>query len=346
MKILFFSDIHFHDIHRFSIMTDQGFTTRELEHLSCANDIEKICKKEQIDRIVFGGDLYYTVGNNISCQTQAAVTKFFEKLSNLNIPIDLLVGNHDLSMNTNNYFIHKLIPYKYWPNFTVYDSPIIKDNFVYMPFCTSDDKATSFLENIENKQNKVVFSHLEIKNINLGNNIFTKKGVDIELLKQFKIVLQGHYHCGGSLAKNIKVSGSTQRLSFKDHGISRNNILLYDTDSNIIKRESFSCPDWLTFTDDNIEDILNISNNNYVKVEVTMDMLLTDKIKEKLNNVLNKDIHIDLTRIQTNKKISEEIITEDEKGILTQFITKSNNSEEQKEILIQEGNSLIERVKK
>ena len=346
MKILFFSDIHFHHTHRFSIMTDKGFTTRELEHLSCADDIEKICKSEQIDKIVFGGDLWGPVGDSISCQTQTAVTKFFERLLNLNIPIDLLVGNHDLSMNTNNYSIHKLIPYKYWPNFTVYDSPTIKDDFIYMPYCTSDEYAESFLQEVKDKSNKIVFSHLEIKNFELGNGLFTKKGVDLNLLKEFKMVLQGHYHCGGNLAKNIKISGSTQRLSFKDHGIARNNIILYDTNSNKIERKSFNCPDWLTFTDDNIEDILKIDNNNYVKVEVTMDILLTDKIKEKLKQVLKTDIHIDLTRIKANKIVEEDIKTEDEKDILAQFIAKSDNSNEQKEALMEAGNNLIERAKK
>ena len=345
MKILFFSDIHFHNNHRFSKMTDQGFTTRELEHLSCADDIIKICLEEKVDRIVFGGDLYGPVGDTISCQTQTAVTLFFVKLSGLNIPIDLLVGNHDLSMNTNTYYVHKLLPFKYWNNFTVYDSPAEVNDFIYMPYCTSDEYAEMFLNNVNNKENKIIFSHLEIKNINLGNGIFTKKGVDLELLKQFKMTLQGHYHSGGSLAKNIKISGSTQRLSFKDNGIARNNIILYDTNSNKVERRSFNCPDWLTFNDDNIEDILNISDNNYVKVEVTLDMLITDKIKEKLNKVLDKDIHIELHRIKTNKQIDEEVKSEDEKGILTQFITKSDNSDEQKQLLIEEGNNLIDRVK-
>ena len=187
---------------------------------------------------------------------------------------------------------------------------------------------------------------MEIKNFELGNGLFTKKGVDLNLLKEFKMVLQGHYECGGNLAKNIKISGSTQRLSFKDHGIARNNIILYDTNSNKIERKSFNCPDWLTFTDDNIEDILKIDNNNYVKVEVTMDILLTDKIKEKLKQVLKTDIHIDLTRIKANKIVEEDIKTEDEKDILAQFIAKSDNSNEQKEALMEAGNNLIERAKK
>ena len=80
----------------------------------------------------------------------------------------------------------------------VYDKPTITENFVYMPYCISDEQAQTFLENIPDKGNKIVFSHLEIKGFPLGNGIETQHGVELSLLKQFKMVLQGHYHNGGS----------------------------------------------------------------------------------------------------------------------------------------------------
>ena len=55
-----------------------------------------------------------------------------------------------------------------------------------MPYCTNDTFAQTFLENVENKKDKIVCSHLEIKGINLGNEIYTQHGVDINLLKKFK----------------------------------------------------------------------------------------------------------------------------------------------------------------
>ena len=45
-----------------------------------------------------------------------------------------------------------------------------------------------------------------------------------------------------------------ERLSFKDKGIAKNNIIIYDTETGKITRRSFECPDWLTFNDDNIEE--------------------------------------------------------------------------------------------
>lgn len=347
MRYLFFSDIHFHGTHRFSHITDEGYTIRELEHLSCAQTLIDICNKEDIDRIVFCGDLYQAVGDNLSTQTQSAVCEFVEKISKIK-PLDMLVGNHDLSGTTNFKAVHKLIPFKYFNNVTVYDSPVEKDGIVYMPYCTSDEYATTVLENIKDKKNKVVFSHLELKGINLGNGIETTHGVPLDLLSQFKMTIQGHYHGSSSYGPNIKVIGSTQRLSFKDPGKSRNNIIIYDTETNKIERRSFNCPDWLTFTDDNIDDILTTDLNNYVKVEVSSDILLTDDIKARLDLFKGKDIHIDLTRLSFDKHSSADVnqdTAEDEVSIIKQFIEKTDNSEQQKRQLLDEGIRLLNKVK-
>lgn len=347
MRYLCFSDIHFHGTHRFSHITDEGYTIRELEHLSCAQTLIDICNKEDIDRIVFCGDLYQAVGDNLSTQTQSAVCEFVEKISKIK-PLDMLVGNHDLSGTTNFKAVHKLIPFKYFNNVTVYDSPVEKDGIVYMPYCTSDEYATTVLENIKDKKNKVVFSHLELKGINLGNGIETTHGVPLDLLSQFKMTIQGHYHGSSSYGPNIKVIGSTQRLSFKDPGKSRNNIIIYDTETNKVERRSFNCPDWLTFTDDNIDDILIIDLNNYVKVEVSSDILLTDDIKARLDLFKGKDIHIDLTRLSFDKHSSADInqdTAEDEVSIIKQFIEKTDNSEQQKRQLLDEGIRLLDKVK-
>lgn len=347
MRYLCFSDIHFHGTHRFSHITDEGYTIRELEHLSCAQTLIDICNKEDIDRIVFCGDLYQAVGDNLSTQTQSAVCEFVEKISKIK-PLDMLVGNHDLSGTTNFKAVHKLIPFKYFDNVTVYDSPVEKDGIVYMPYCTSDEYATTVLENIKDKKNKVVFSHLELKGINLGNGIETTHGVPLDLLSQFKMTIQGHYHGSSSYGPNIKVIGSTQRLSFKDPGKSRNNIIIYDTATNKVERRSFNCPDWLTFTDDNIDDILTTDLNNYVKVEVSSDILLTDDIKARLDLFKGKDIHIDLTRLSFDKHSSADInqdTAEDEVSIIKQFIEKTDNSEQQKRQLLDEGIRLLDKVK-
>lgn len=347
-KILFFSDIHFHHTHRFSVITQEGYTVREQEHLSCADDIIKLLESEKFNKVVFGGDLYGPVGDAISCQTQCAVIDFVVQIAatckQQGVVFEMLVGNHDLSKNTIHLNINKLTPFAFYDNVRIHCVPTCEGKYVYMPYCTNDEQAITFLSNIENKEDKIVFAHLDLAGINLGNGIFTTKGVPLDLLRQFKMVFEGHYHSGGNYGRNIVVSGSTQRLSFKDKGIARNNIIIYDSETDKVRRESFHCPDWLTFTDDNIEDILKISNDNYVKVELSTDILMTPEIKEKLDHVKGKDIHIDINRITVNKQVNEELTTENEQDILTNFVNKSDNSEEQKEALIQEGIRLLKAV--
>lgn len=344
MKLLAFGDIHFHHQHRFSQITPLGYTIRELEHLSCADTILRIAKEENIDKIIFLGDLYQPVGDNISCQTQLAVCEFIDKIRS-EYEFHMLVGNHDWSSTINNQYAHKLVPFKYWNNVFVYDTPQIVNEFVFMPYIPDEEEAQLFLNKINNKANKIVFSHLELKGIEIGRDIFTKKGLEIDTLKQFKMTLQGHYHSGGSYGKNIQVAGSTQRLSFKDPGLARNNILIYDTETNKIKRRSFECPDWLTFNDFNIEDILKVDNNNYVKVDISMDILLTDEIKAKLEKFKKTDIHIDINRIKVNRQVTEEINNENEEEIIMQFVNKSDNTESQKLDLIDYGKKLLLRSK-
>ena len=344
-----FGDIHFHHTHRFSHITESGFTIRELEHLSCADTLIKLYKEEDIDAVVFLGDAWQVVGDSISGQTLNVMLTFFKKLTE-HFDIHVIVGNHDKSASNSN--LHKLEFLRYFPHVYLYDKPtegyLVKDDetceLIYMPYCTHDEEAIRYLENIKDKQNKIILSHLELGGINLGNGVFTQHGVSLDLLNQFKMTLQGHYHSGGSYGHRIQIAGSTQRLSFKDRGIARRNILIYDTKTDVVKRRSFECPDWLTFNDDNIEDILKHDDNNYVKVELSSDILLTDDIKAKIAKMKGKDLHIDLTRISVNKQIEMDLSSEDNAGIIRQFVNRSNNSEEQKEALIQEGTRLLNKV--
>lgn len=346
-KILLFGDLHIHHSHRFSLLDCNGYTTREKEHLQCADDICRIAKEENIDHIVFLGDMIGPVGDALSTQTLMVMIQFMQKLKSLdNVKLSLLVGNHDISGHINNRYSHKLFPFCYDNKISVYSEPVSIGDYIFMPYCISNEYATSFLENIEDKKNKIVFSHLEIKGINLGNGIETDKGVELSLLKQFKYVFQGHYHNGINLASNVIVAGSTQRISFKDPGISRKNIIIYDTDTNVIKRKSFSVADWLCFNDDNIQDILNISNDNYVKVEVTSDLFITPEIQNKLDHMKGKDVHIDVNRISLDTKFFDNSLQElnnkeDEFEVLSEFINKTDNDSKFKKDLLEKGLELL-----
>jgi DNA repair exonuclease SbcCD nuclease subunit len=350
-KIICFGDIHIHHTHKFSKIESEGYSIREQEHMSCANDIcNLIDKYSDCERVVFLGDLFGPVGDVVSCQSLMVATEIIDKIAKKctekNISFDMLVGNHDVSSYVNNKYSHKLYPFKNYPNVTVYDQPTEVGNYIYAPYCNSDGYATNFLESIKDKKNKIIFSHLEIQYVDLGSGICTSKGIEQELLKNFKMTISGHYHSGNNIAKNIKVCGSTQRLSFKDKGISRNNIIVYDTETNECIRENFNCPDWICFTDENINDILLLDTNNYVHVEVMFDKLITDEILNKLNTFKGYEVHTQLNRISIKMMNNEAISTNKDTQksnleILKEFIDRSEGSFEDKEKLLEEGRRLL-----
>ena len=347
--ILFFGDIHFGTTHRFSVITNNGFTIRENEHLSCIEDLKRVLKEYPVTKCVCNGDIYGPVGDNISGETQCAVIKFISELAkeckDHDVSLEILVGNHDIIHDATVFGINKLAPFKYFDNVKLYDQPVVDGNYVYLPFSYDDDYLNGFLDSIENKKDKIVFAHVDICGIEIGCGIVTKKGVSLEILNKFKRVFEGHYHSFTNIGEKIIVAGSTQRLSFKDKGVSRNNIVLYDEETDKIKRESFSCPDWLTFTDDNINDVLDVDNNNYVKIDLSMDILYTDEIKQKVEQMKQKDIHIDVSRIVSNRKVDNTITSENEIDVIQEFVNRSDNDAEKKEKLIEKGINLINRAK-
>ena len=77
-------------------------------------------------------------------------------------------------------------------------------------------------------------------------------------------------------------------------------------------------------------------------------MLLTDEIRTRLDLFKGKDVHIDLTRLSFDRKSSANIQqdeSEDEISVIKQFIDKTENDENKKELLLTEGVRLLDLAK-
>jgi DNA repair exonuclease SbcCD nuclease subunit len=350
--ILFFSDLHINETAQFSVATETGFSVRQLEGIQACQDVVDLLQDPnyKFEAVVFGGDLINKVGNNISASDLAAVTKCItmiqEECIKQGITFYILVGNHDIGANMLGF--HKLIPFKCYPNVKIVDSFEVDGDYVFMPYVFDDSAADIFLNSIQDKQNKVVFSHLELKDVPLGNGLLTTRGASINLLKEFKMTLQGHYHTPQSLESNIIVSGSTQKTSFKDPG--GGTMILYDPETNKITRKNFSVPSWYTFDDDNIEDIKSLDADNYVKLVISSENILKmhSISKDFLSKFKGSEIAIDVQKIslKRNKNMEEEMNQETEEEILHKFIELSKIPEEDKQAITEIGLNLITRARK
>lgn len=352
--ILFFTDLHINETAQFSAMTDNGFTVRQKEAIQACQDVVNLLRDPQyhFTAVVFGGDWFNPVGNQISITNMATATKCMTMIQNecirLGIMFYVLTGNHDSSSRENASGFHKLAPFKHYQNIKIVENLEIVDNMVFLPYMYDDSAANAFLEQIEDKENKIAFSHLEIKDYELINGMKTTRGASFDMLKQFKQVLQGHYHTPSTPAPNIIVAGSTQKTSFKDPG--GGTIVLYDEDTGSTKRVPFTVSSWYTFDDDDIEELKKLSFDNYVKITISSESILkfAGITKEYLSNFKGVEKVIDVQKISGKKiKRDEELQKrETEEEVLSRFIELANVPLEDKQTLTEVGLELIARARK
>lgn len=350
--ILFFSDLHINETAQFSVATETGFTVRQMMAIQCCQDIVDILQDPQyeIESVVFGGDMINKVGNNISTSDLACMTKCIimiqQECIKRGITFYIIPGNHDIASNTQGF--HKLIPFKSYQNVEIVDTFKEVGDYVFMPYAYDDEEANNFLEGIQDKENKIVFSHLELKDIPLGNGLLSSHGASINTLRKFKITLQGHYHTPQEPADNIIVSGSCHKTSFKDPG--GGSMLLYDRETNKCTRKYFTVPSWYTFDDDNIDEIKDLDPNNYVKVVISSEAILKFHgiTKEFLKKFKGSEIVIDVQKISLKRKMTaqEDLEQETEEDILHRFIELAKVPEDDKQALTELGLDLIARARK
>lgn len=350
--ILFFTDIHINETATFSTATETGFSVRQMESIQCFQEVVDTLKDPQYKfaAVVFGGDLFHKVGNSISTSDLACATKCIlmvqEECIKQGITFYMIPGNHDIASNIQGF--HKLITFKTYKNVEVVDTFKEIGDYVFMPYAYDDDEANSFLENIKDKQNKIVFSHLELKDVPLGNGLTSSHGASIKTLTQFKSVLQGHYHIPQTPADNIIVAGSCHKTSFKDPG--GGSMIIYDDENNTYARKYFTVPSWYTFDDDNIDEVKELDSNNYVKVVISSENILkiNNITREYLKRFKGAEIMIDVQKISLKRKQNqqENIENESEEEILHRFIEESKVPAEDKQELIEIGLDLIARARK
>lgn len=350
--ILFFTDLHINETAQFSTATESGFTVRQHEAIQSCQDVLNVLKnpKYHFSAVVLGGDVFNPVGNQISASNLATaekcITMIQEECIKQGIMFYVLTGNHDTSANMLGF--HKLVAFKHYQNVKIVDNLETIGDMVFLPYMYDDSAVNTYLEQIDNKGAKIAFSHLEIKDYELGNGIKTSKGASIDLLKQFKKVFQGHYHTPSQPAQNIIVAGSTQKTSFRDPG--GGTMVIYDEIMDTVERVHFTVPSWYTFDDDNIEDLKTLNFNNYVKIIISSESILkyAGITKEYLSNFKGVEKVIDVQKI-SGKKIrrdNELEHRETEEEVLNRFIELANVPQEDKKTLTEVGLELIARARK
>lgn len=146
---------------------------------------------------------------------------FLEPINKLNIPVKMIVGNHDVfykSTNENNSF-KELIDGRYKNIETFYDCHEFEiDNIkiLLIPWISPENRERS-LNSIEQSLASICFGHLELKGFEMIKGSINDHGDPIELFEKFTSVYSGHYH-HPSTRGNVFYLGANGEFNWGDSG--------------------------------------------------------------------------------------------------------------------------------
>jgi DNA repair exonuclease SbcCD nuclease subunit len=223
MKILFVGDIH--------IKQDN---IPDIDILQ--SKIEEYISEQPVDWIVLGGDILH-YHERLHTLTMKRAVKFIKDLAT-NVPVYVLVGNHDM-INNQQYLNdnHWMVVLKdIHPNIHIVDYPLAVEGICMCPYVFPGKfKETLSLLETDFSTYKLIFAHQEFKGCKMGAIVSEEGDVWEESLP---VVISGHIHNKQRPQSNILYPGTPIQHSFGDVG--DDNCMLLVTLSDTIEWEEIS----------------------------------------------------------------------------------------------------------
>jgi len=162
----------------------EGISERLYDIFSMLKVIAQYALEHRITEINIIGDVFNDK-DIIYTKSMVLLTTFLEKYRNLNFV--LLTGNHDLD-NTSEDQVSILQSIDY-ENVTCIIAPVTFNNITYIPY------SRNVVKDVETAEpNDILISHFGLNEGVLNSGISMISDIGIKQLKNFKLVLLGHYH--------------------------------------------------------------------------------------------------------------------------------------------------------
>jgi DNA repair exonuclease SbcCD nuclease subunit len=321
-----------------AIITDQHFGARN-DSLHFIEFYEKFYRdtffprllKEKIDTVLILGDTFDRRKYVNFYSLQRAKQMFFDKLSEHNINVHMLVGNHDTYYkNTNDVNSPDLLLEDY-DNIKTISSPTTLNlggqDILMMPWICAENYDES-MRMIKESTAPICMGHFEIQGFQMYRGAPSHDGLDMSVFSKFDVVFSGHYH-HKSKKGNIHYLGNPYELTWQDYDDDRG-FHIFDTKSqkltfvknpnNIFKRISYDDKgvDTKTIT----EMDLTTYKGAYVKV------LVVNKTNPYLFDLFVNNLHqigpVDVTIAEDILELEDDDIdvdqTEDTTTILNKYV--------------------------
>lgn len=307
MKVLICGDLHYSEFS--SIIRKKGVRLQNC--VDTLNWVERLSETQHCSKVIYLGDFFDKP--ELNSEELTYLTKV--KWSNLDHYV--LVGNHEMGASdlscSSTHVLGCLT------NFKVVNEPLIESisdcSFLFLPYILEDKNRKLkdiYLNGFIKDRPLIVFSHNDIKGIQMGQFI-SKEGFDIKDLEDnCDLFFNGHIHNGGFVGKNILNVGNITGQNFSEDASKYNHqVVILDTETHTL---SF-CENPYAFNFYKLEiksknDFNNIciKNNSVFSIKTSSEM--PDELKRILDSLKDHIVEYRVVVDRSNTPIIENKIQE------------------------------------
>lgn len=250
--------------------------------------------KHNIEDVIQLGDIFDRPKGVDNISLYNSKRFFFNKFEELEIDLECLIGNHDISFKTSLEINTPELVLGDCLHVHIYRKP----EKLFFLDCTIDiipwickDNEDEILEFISKSTSEICCGHFELANFPMYRGIDNKLGRDKDFLKKYKKVFSGHYHTASNKG-NIFYINTPYQLTWADSGDKKGfTVLDTETLETTFIENPYTLFNKIEYTDDKID--VDLYKNTFVKVITTgkTDKKF-DKFMEKLNSVNPSNVNV------------------------------------------------------
>lgn len=289
MKILIYSDNHWCQYSSIVRKRGEKYSLRLENQLKSLNWAEQLSFTLGCDEVVCLGDFFDSPMLNAE-----EISALRDVTWNCNVKHRFLCGNHemgnsDLTFNSMNAL--SMLPFVeviHQPTYSVEDGV----TFIWLPYILEENRKplTEYIP--QGANNVVVFSHNDIKGIQMGK-FKSESGFSVdEITQNCKMFLNGHLHNGTKFCDYGFNVGNLTGQNFSENGFEyTHNVYVLEVDENNLTLNAYENPFAFNFYKIDLTENIDFNVFNNVK-----NAVLTIKCKEKdvaqLKQLLNNNENI------------------------------------------------------
>lgn len=268
MKIIWIGDMHL----RLSDLLDAD---------SIVDQLLGIIKSEQPELVVLAGDQFDSFAV-VRSEILAVWTRFFTTLSNSNVRLMALVGNHDMAGADGG--VSAMEPFKNYPHVTIVDKQTViippgdEYEIHFLPFMRSSSEFEATLR--KTPPGSFVFGHQSVNGAQFENGFYDPHGADPLAAAHLNALISGHVHKEQQV-ENIWYPGTPRQLTFSDAGERKSvyTVSLSKSGYTVEKRHVLDLPLFHVVNTDTVPELLNQVRFTLKAASDLQRDLLKDNIK-------------------------------------------------------------------